>query len=215
MSTSSTPYSLDKQKRWETLEATERKIRDGRRALTQSYSDTDDISDDESWSSEDEEKPGGAAAIPGKVVVLKMQELDHEGRHKEEMIKGTRQLVVQGILKQELVNEPVTDTTAAEEKQRWPSKGRKGFEVRERRPRGKKGVVKATKRNTHAEEVYDLARADSLVIVTEPIDPKRNYLVRNFKEHEFGCECSLCFYSDVGNRTKKKRIFHKELLDQL
>lgn len=202
MSTSSTTYSLDKHKRWETIEATERKISQQakKRSLAQSYSDTDDISDDESDDFEEDSDSDPAAAIPGRVVLMKMQEADHEGKYKEYKIREAHQLVVKGLLRHEITNDP-TDPPH-EERETDPArvlvKGRKGYVIKERRPRGKKGVVpKSTlKKNTHPAEVYDLARADNLVIVTEPIDPRRNYLVRNFRQHEFDCDCGACQYSE-------------------
>lgn len=208
MSTAAAPLSLNKHKRWEALD----ELHKGR-PLAQSYSDTDDISDE----SEDGIDTGDRDELllrADRTAVLTLREIDHDGRHREDLIQDVRKKVVHRFIQQkELDAVPAPEEDPETRRETYAIQGRKGFTIKHRRPKGKR-VVKQTSPHSHAASVYDLASASTLVVVTEPLDVKEDYKLRKFKEHEFPCYCRVCTYSET-SRVAKNKDLQRQMLSQL
>eukprot|EP01122_Echinamoeba_exundans_P013277 TRINITY_DN5769_c0_g2_i1.p1 TRINITY_DN5769_c0_g2~~TRINITY_DN5769_c0_g2_i1.p1 ORF type:complete len:314 (+),score=61.09 TRINITY_DN5769_c0_g2_i1:29-943(+) len=201
-------YSLDKRKNWEHLETAKKESK--QRRLAMSYSDTDDISDSGSDESEDD----GELSVP-KIVVVEHKSTFNDDPDPTitslEKLKVADRFMDKSIVNHRIDENPDADDNdreAAELAKYRISKSRKGFVVRERRPKGKKGVKKATHHNRHASQIYDLAKADTLVVAS----PGAGVVDKYAREHSHlcDCRCSMC-RSPKYDRAKAK----KSLLDQL
>jgi hypothetical protein len=186
------------------------KKQDKQRRLAMSYSDTDDISGSDSESDDDD----AVGPVVPKIVVVEHKSTFNDDAtptlaHFDKM-KVADRFIDKSIVNHRIGEDPdldENDREAAELSKYKIGKSRKGFVIRERRTKGKKGVKKATHHNRHATQIYDLAKADTLVIAAPG-----GQVDKFAREHSHlaGCRCSSC-RSPKYDRAKAKQ----SLLDQL
>lgn len=206
-------HSLDKHKNWELVENAKRD-QQARRRLPYSYSDTDDISASSSSSSEESDED----FTPRVAVVEQQAYFEFDQNRKTEPLYQLR--LAETFMKQKnTVNARIGATPEGDEEARAAaqaskyrvSTSRKGFTVRDRRPKGKRGVAKPARHNRHAAEVYDLARADVL-IVAAPGPELDNFAYSH--SHYAGCRCGGCS-TPKANRYKRIDVKQQAMLDSL
>jgi ssDNA-binding Zn-finger/Zn-ribbon topoisomerase 1 len=200
MPLSVTALSLDKQKRWEAMD--EIVASNKKRSLTVSYSDTDDISDDdidedEEWDKDPEVQVVRFTRI-GDIVTF-----------------SGRDQATSTSMAQALRSEPVQDSSTTVNDRFNVVKGRKGFTVKEKRPRGKKGVRKELYgQRHHPAEKYDLAPANVIMAVTEPVCLKTQPQLREGRAPQsFECTCPRC--APHLAKSKVKKVIRSQILDSL
>eukprot|EP01122_Echinamoeba_exundans_P016654 TRINITY_DN8506_c0_g1_i1.p1 TRINITY_DN8506_c0_g1~~TRINITY_DN8506_c0_g1_i1.p1 ORF type:complete len:312 (-),score=67.23 TRINITY_DN8506_c0_g1_i1:260-1195(-) len=203
-------YSVDKRKNWETIEAA-KKAQQRRMALTRSYSDTDEL---ESSSQSSDDDDGDEQDIP-KVAVIEREAVvqvrgDQVGFGQ---VKIGEAFVSKSTQNRVLDEGNTTDGEDSESSERYVvSTGRKGRVVRDKRPKGKKGVIKPRMANQHSRFIQDLATADTLIAVAKPMD--RSHHSNHAKYNEFIC-CKICNPPKANAHKRDNSGFKKKLLDEL
>jgi hypothetical protein len=200
---------VDKKKNWETIEAA-KKAHERRLALTRSYSDTDELSQSSSSSSEDNDDD---ASVP-KVAVVEREAVINDRMRRTDL--GNLLLADAFVAKKtqnySLDEKEKEDGEESPEGRYVVAKGRKGRVVRDKRPKGKRGVIKPRMANHHSRFVQDLATSDTLIAIATPMD--RSHHANHTKFIEYNC-CKICNPPKPNAHKRDNSSFKKKLLDQL